>query len=149
MDKQQIGLILKQARESAGMTQSQVARIVGKTQQAIGNWETGYSTPEASMLFTLCDLYGLSIDDTFGGGQHVRLTLAERNHIKLYRSLDAFGKEMVDYVLKKEAARIEEYGPLSKDDTSGKPMSDEEAIALASERYGAVGVSDDRQAESV
>lgn len=75
---------------------------------------------------------------------------ADAMHFALmYDTLDVPGRRIVELVLKEETARIEEYGPLRKAETSGKPMSDEEAIALASERYGSVGVSDDRQAESV
>lgn len=66
MTKQEIGQILKSARESVGLTQKQVAERLGRRQQIVGHWETGYSQPDANTLFELCDMYGISIDDAFG-----------------------------------------------------------------------------------
>lgn len=66
MTKQQIGKILKNLRLKANLTQKQVASSIGRTQQIIGHWETGYSQPDADTLFTLCDLYGASVDEAFG-----------------------------------------------------------------------------------
>ncbi len=66
MTKEEIGAILRNLRLNVGMTQSQVARAIGRTQQIIGHWETGYSQPDADTLFTLCSLYGASIDEAFG-----------------------------------------------------------------------------------
>ena len=66
MTKEEIGNILKQLRLNCKMTQKQVAEIIGRKQQIIGHWETGYSQPDADTLFSLCDLYGVSIDEAFG-----------------------------------------------------------------------------------
>lgn len=66
MTKQEIGQILRSAREAKGMTQKQVAEILGRRQQIVGHWETGYAQPDANTLFELCDIYGISIDEAFG-----------------------------------------------------------------------------------
>ena len=66
MTKEEIGNILKQLRLNANMTQKQVATAIGRTQQIVGHWETGYSQPDADTLFSLCDLYGASVDKAFG-----------------------------------------------------------------------------------
>ena len=66
MTKQEIGKILKSAREATGLTQQQVAEKFGRKQQVVGHWETGYAQPDANTLFELCDLYGISIDEAFG-----------------------------------------------------------------------------------
>lgn len=66
MTKQEIGQILKTAREAKGLTQKQVAEQIGRRQQIIGHWETGYAQPDANTLFELCDIYDLSIDEAFG-----------------------------------------------------------------------------------
>lgn len=70
MTKQEIGQILRTAREAKGYTQKQVAEMLGRRQQIVGHWETGYSQPDANTLFELCDLYGISIDDAFGSKKH-------------------------------------------------------------------------------
>ena len=60
MTKEEIGGVLKNLRTKTGMTQREVAEKIGRTQQIIGHWETGYSQPDANTLFVLCDIYGVS-----------------------------------------------------------------------------------------
>ena len=106
MTKEEIGAVLKSARERRGLTQLQVAETLGKRQQTIGNWETGYAQPDANTLFALCDLYNISIDDAFGGGRHVVVSSSEKEHLEKYRTLDDHGKRVVDFLLNEEAARV-------------------------------------------
>lgn len=107
MTKEEIGRILKSAREQAGLTQAQVAEKLGKRQQAIGNWETGYAQPDANTIFLLCNLYDISIDSAFGTKKNEKLTTDEWSHIKKYRSLDEHGKEVIDNVLDMEFKRCQ------------------------------------------
>lgn len=65
MTKLEIANIFKSLRKNAGLTQRQLAERVGKSQQIIGHWETGYSQPDMSTLFDLFDMYGISLDETF------------------------------------------------------------------------------------
>lgn len=133
MTKEEIGAVLKSARERRGLTQLQVAETLGKRQQTIGNWETGYAQPDANTLFALCDLYNISIDDAFGGGRHVVVSSSEKEHLEKYRTLDDHGKRVVDFLLNEESARV----AASKEQVH-KHLTDEEAIALASQRYGSI-----------
>ena len=41
---------LKQARESAGLTQLELAKKLGVTKSAIGNYENGVSSPKEAVL---------------------------------------------------------------------------------------------------
>ena len=133
MTKEEIGAVLKSARERRGLTQFQVAETLGKRQQTIGNWETGYAQPDANTLFALCDLYNISIDDAFGGGRHVVVSSSEKEHLEKYRTLDDHGKRVVDFLLNEEAARVS-----ASKEQGHKHLTDEEAIALASQRYGSI-----------
>jgi transcriptional regulator with XRE-family HTH domain len=101
MTKEKIGEILKHLRLNANMTQKQVASAIGRTQQIIGHWETGYSQPDADTLFILCDLYGASVDEAFGYNKKSPTTVAteveelseyEHELIKNYRSMNDDGK---------------------------------------------------------
>ena len=133
MTKEEIGAVLKSARERRGLTQLQVAETLGKRQQTIGNWETGYAQPDANTLFALCDLYNISIDDAFGGGRHVVVSSSEKEHLEKYRTLDDHGKRVVDFLLNEEAARV-----AALMEQGHKHLTDEEAIALATQRYGSI-----------
>lgn len=105
MTKEEIGKTLKEARLKRGLTQTQVADRLGCRQQTIGNWETGYSQPDANTLFLLCDFYGISIDDTFGGGKSVKVSIPESELLQKYRELDCYGQALVDTVIKHELQR--------------------------------------------
>lgn len=93
MTKAEIGTILKELRIKSGKTQKEVAEILGRKQQIIGHWETGYSQPDANTLFTLCDIYGTTVDDAFGFNKKTD-TLSSDDFIllKKYHSLDDHGK---------------------------------------------------------
>lgn len=73
MTKEEIGSILKKLRISSGKTQKEIAELLGRKQQIIGHWETGYSQPDANTLFLLCDLYGTTVDHAFGFNKNNRL----------------------------------------------------------------------------
>ena len=51
------------ARKNAGLTQKQVAEAVGVDQSAVCLWETGRTTPRASLLLVLSKLYGVTVDE--------------------------------------------------------------------------------------
>ncbi len=114
MTKEEIGAKLKAKRISCGMTQQEVAEKIGRKQPIVGHWETGYSQPDANTLFLLCDIYGTTVDDVFGFQKNSDISISEYDHIKKYRSLDSFGKERIDYELKKECERVQEIEELKK-----------------------------------
>ncbi len=56
-------ITLQAARVNAGMTQSQVAKELGVVNKTISNWESGKSIIKAFQLMSLCQLYGVSVDN--------------------------------------------------------------------------------------
>lgn len=68
MDKKEIGSILKGLREKSGKTQKEVAELLGRKQQVVGHWETGYAQPDANTLFLLCKIYDADLNEAFGFG---------------------------------------------------------------------------------
>lgn len=105
MTKEDIGLVLKKLRTSRGLTQKEVAEKLGRKQQVVGHWETGYAQPDANTLFTLCGIYGVTVDDAFGFQKNNDISILEYEHIKKYRNLDSHGKKMVDFTLNEEWER--------------------------------------------
>ena len=98
MTKQEIGQILRAAREAKGLTQKQVAEAMGRKQQVVGHWETGYSQPDANTLFELCDLYDLSIDDAFGKKKSENVEILYISHPSGDESIDELRKQLHDYI---------------------------------------------------
>ena len=79
MTREDIGAILKQLRLNCGMTQKEVAEKLGRKQQIVGHWETGCAQPDANTLFTLCEIYGTTVDEAFGFSRKKEaLSLSER-----------------------------------------------------------------------
>lgn len=109
MTKKEIADILKKCRICAGFTQKEAASRLGRPQQTLASWETGKSQPDANTLFSLCDLYGVSVNEAFGYPEAqqanlsgVTLSKEEMSIIKKYRALDERGKSAVLAVLEHE-----------------------------------------------
>ena len=106
MTKEEIGSVLKGLRIDNGKTQKEVAEILGRTQQIIGHWETGYSQPDANTLFKLCEIYGTTVDEAFGfKREKLLVTKKDIEILRKYHDLDLHGREMVDFTLEKEYER--------------------------------------------
>lgn len=108
MTKEEIGQILKELRLSSGMTQKEVAKKLGRNQPIVGHWETGYAQPDANTLFTLCDIYGTTVDAAFGFKKSdITISKKDLEHIEKYQALDAPGRTHVDTILQWETERME------------------------------------------
>lgn len=139
MTKEDIGLVLKKLRTSRGLTQKEVAEKLGRKQQVVGHWETGYAQPDANTLFTLCDIYGVTVDDAFGFQKNNDISILEYEHIKKYRNLDQHGKKMVDFTLNEEWER-------STSESKSIPMYIKEGFTYVNAAHAIDGASEeDRQ----
>lgn len=56
---------LIQARIEKGLSQSEVALMLGCSKQAVSNWETGYSTPPLQTALKLSEILGKSVEFLF------------------------------------------------------------------------------------
>ena len=63
--KKYIGTQIKTFRKSAGFTQDELAKRLNTTKQTISRYEKGDRKANQDMLFELCDIFGVSIDDFF------------------------------------------------------------------------------------
>lgn len=54
---------LKGARANKGLTQKEVAKILGVSNKTISAWENGTAVPDIRQVTDLCNLYGRSIDE--------------------------------------------------------------------------------------
>jgi repressor LexA len=59
---------LRQIRKERKVTQNWLAQQLGITQQAVGKWETGRSTPDPDTLLQLSALFKISLDSLMGNG---------------------------------------------------------------------------------
>ena len=60
---------LKTLRKEKGYSQKSLSQELGVSQQAVGKWETGRSSPDPSTLARLAELLETSVDYLLGIGQ--------------------------------------------------------------------------------
>lgn len=67
MEQEKIGKFILQLRKEKGMTQKELAEKIGVTDRAISKWENGRGMPELSLMKTLCDELGISVNELLSG----------------------------------------------------------------------------------
>lgn len=60
-------MTFREARQRAGLSARDVAKIMGVTETAVFYWESGQHAPVATKLPKLARLYGVSIDELLEG----------------------------------------------------------------------------------
>ncbi len=105
--KKNISKNIGKYREATGMSQKELAKRLGVVPSRISNWETGANCPTIDILFQVCEILNVSINDIYGvyPDSKFMLKFGEQDLLKKYRDLDDHGKEMVDFTLEKEWER--------------------------------------------
>lgn len=73
----EFGNYLYSLRKSKGMTQQELADMLGVTNKAISKWETGEAFPETAQLIPLSDIFGVTVDDLLRGRAKENITPPE------------------------------------------------------------------------
>lgn len=112
---------IKEARENAGYSQKELAKIIGVAQNTLHGYESGKHDPKSDLLIEIAKACHVTTDFLLG---HERKNDFEEtknsknlskeaqarieNHIEKYRLLDQYGKKAVDSVLDVEWRRCKE-----------------------------------------
>lgn len=97
-----IGSRMKERREELGITQVQLADMIGVTKGAIGNYETDANSPKASIMYKVfralqCDANYL-FQDGIDAKETEMLPKSERTLLMFFRKLNQEGQEkLTDY----------------------------------------------------
>ena len=93
-----LGKRIQECRESMGLSQAALAKRLGVSQSAVGNYEAGISFPREEVLLRLFDCLETDPNtlfrDSFREGGEI-LTHSERQLLARYRSLSPVGRETV------------------------------------------------------
>lgn len=90
-----IGTRIRALRERAGITQEELARRIGVTPSAVGNYEREISHPKEEVMYRLFTALSCEPNELFADYYHARLTPVQV-HLAKYRELDEHGRELVD-----------------------------------------------------
>ena len=67
VNPKEIGAFLKQLRNEKGITQEQLAEILGVSGRTVSRWETGTNLPDLSILVQISEYYNVEIKDILNG----------------------------------------------------------------------------------
>ena len=105
--KRNISKNIVKYREKMGYSQKELANKLGVTPSRISNWEQGANCPTIDILFEVCKILQVSINDIYGiyPDSNVSLSYGEKEHIENHRLLDEYGKELIDTITISEVNR--------------------------------------------
>ena len=93
-----ISLRLKELRQRAGATQTELARLLGVSREAYSMYEAGKRQPGLTVLDTVASYYRVTVDYLVGRidcPDAEPLTAEERMLVQAYRALDVRGRKTV------------------------------------------------------
>ena len=67
MNQVRIGKFISKKKKKKGITQNELAELLGITNRAVSKWETGICMPDAGTIPELCQILDISISDLFSG----------------------------------------------------------------------------------
>lgn len=102
---------LKEQRERIGITQVALANALGITKGAVGNYESGTSSPKAEILYKLFDILrcdaNFLFQDEMSELHNANATPDEMEKlVNKYRNLDKRGRRIVDAIINEEMSYI-------------------------------------------
>lgn len=114
--KKYIGMQIKMFRKSAGFTQDELAKRLNTTKQTISRYEKGDRKANQDMLFELCDIFGVSIDDFFPSQNESTKTSTTSKIQSIYDELEpnrqrkviTYAEKLWDEQKNEEEAKINE-----------------------------------------
>ena len=82
MDTYVTGITIKNLREKKGLTQTELADILGVSSKAVSKWENDNSCPDVTLLKTIARAFGISVDELLDDGQGAVTKLSESKDYK-------------------------------------------------------------------
>lgn len=102
---------LAEIRKKRGLSQSELAKQIGYSQNMISQWENGSRDPNTQTLIILADFFNITIDYLLGrtsttNDKLEKLSPKAQLHIKKYLQLSVEGQENVDNTLDFELSKL-------------------------------------------
>ena len=104
MDPVKVGKAIRTLRTQAGYTQSNIAELLGVTNQAVSKWERGLSVPDISIVTNLSVLLNVDVDNLLEGNiTYLENTwqglLILENNERIHAGSEVYGKPLVYLLL--------------------------------------------------
>ena len=82
--KQKVAENIRLYRKKANLTQKQLAQKLGVQNTAVSNWENGQNSIDTELLFRVCDIFGITINQIYGIEEGDAMYIAPENRLKLW-----------------------------------------------------------------
>lgn len=73
------GEFLYKLRKEKGMTQAELAEVLGVTNKAVSKWETGEAMPDTALLLPISRIFGVTVDELLEGRRSGQPVESESN----------------------------------------------------------------------
>lgn len=83
MKKQTLGMMITSLRKEKGLTQLELANMMGVTDKAVSKWERDLSCPDVNSIPKLAQIFGVSVDELMQVKTESRENTAKREYSKL------------------------------------------------------------------
>ena len=84
MDTYITGATIKTLREKRGITQTQLADVLGVSGKAISKWETAKGLPDITLIEPLAKALGVSVMELMSGDTIINKNISAPSHSLLY-----------------------------------------------------------------
>ena len=84
-----MGQFMQEMRKKNGMTQKELAELIGVSDKTISKWETGKGTPDTSMQVPISEAFNITVNELLSG----ELIPPENYHVKAEETIMALVKE--------------------------------------------------------
>lgn len=78
MNQEKISVFIQQTRKEKGMTQKELADILGISDKTISKWETGKSMPDMDFFMPLCNALEININELLSGEKISSINYSEK-----------------------------------------------------------------------
>lgn len=99
---------LRNSRLAMKLTQRQLADMVGAKHNSVSDWENNKNKPDPDTIELLCGVLGITPNYLLNSNSD-DFSFTEKEIIKKYRKLDAYGKETVNILVDREYQRCIDY----------------------------------------
>lgn len=98
-------------RKRSGMTQKELANLLGVKNSAVSNWEKGVNSIDIETLFKACTIFNISVNDMYGiyNNDSVSYSKDLLEYCELLSQLDPIDRAEIRGTIK-QMLRAEKYG---------------------------------------
>ena len=79
MNKKSIGQFLAALRKANGMTQQEIADRLNVSNKAVSRWERDECTPELSLIPSIAEIFGITVDELLRGERNTTPVTEDRD----------------------------------------------------------------------